>query len=180
MTFRRVYSPADIATVSELAHEIWNEHYVSIIGQDQVDYMVERFQSRRAIRDQIESGTEYYLIMDGRRSVGYLAVVPEPGEVSLLLSKIYVKKQSRGLRFGKLAVRFTEELCRERKIRTIWLTVNKQNKESIAWYEHMGFISAGPTTQDIGGGYVMDDFKFEKSVGHPEDLCEGLPQIEER
>jgi diamine N-acetyltransferase len=176
MTFRRVYSQADIATVSRLACEIWNEHYVSIIGQAQVDYMLERFQSQRAIRDQIDSGTEYYLIIHQRKAVGYVGVVPEPTTASLLLSKIYVRKQSRGLRLGKLALGFTEELCRQRNIRTIWLTVNKQNKESIAWYERMGFTSPGPAIQDIGEGFVMDDFKFEKSVDHPGDLGIRLPQ----
>jgi hypothetical protein len=61
--FRRVKSKKDIAEVARLAHEIWNEHYVSIIGQAQVDYMVKNFQSASAIAVQIAGGYEYYLIL---------------------------------------------------------------------------------------------------------------------
>jgi hypothetical protein len=47
--------------VAELARDIWTEHYVPIIGRDQVDYMLDRFQSSDAIARQIESGCKYYL-----------------------------------------------------------------------------------------------------------------------
>jgi len=47
----------------------------------------------------------------------------------------------------------------------MWLTVNKNNSHSIAWYSRMGFTNAGPILQDIGGGFVMDDFRMEKSIG---------------
>ena len=36
---------------------------------------------------------------------------------------------------------------------------------SIAWYTRMGFRNAGPIVQDIGAGYVMDDYRMEKVVG---------------
>jgi hypothetical protein len=44
----------------------------------------------------------------------------------------------------------------------------------------MGFTSPGPTIQDIGDGFVMDDFKFEKSVDHPGDLGIRLPQKKQK
>lgn len=31
--------------IADLAKTIWNQHYVNIIGQQQVDYMLEEFQS---------------------------------------------------------------------------------------------------------------------------------------
>ena len=41
----------------------------SIIGQEQVDYMLAEFQSEQAIEDQISGGYKYYLLVDGERSV---------------------------------------------------------------------------------------------------------------
>ena len=39
--------------IAKLAETIWHEHYEPILGVDQVNYMVEHFQSLRAMKDQI-------------------------------------------------------------------------------------------------------------------------------
>ena len=161
--FRRVESKECIERMARLAAEIWNEHYVSIIGQAQVDYMVEKFQGPRAIAEQIAGDYEYYLIEQAGDSVGYLALVPQPDN-TMLLSKIYVRSDARGRGLGRAAVEFAEQRCRQRNISTLWLTVNKHNSHSIDWYEHIGFENVGPIVQDIGHGFVMDDYKMQKPV----------------
>jgi len=161
--FHRVASPADIAVVANLAREIWVEHYVPIIGRAQVDYMLDRVQSESAIAQQINEGQEYYLISRDAPA-GYFAVLPEQSSRSMFLSKIYVRKGLRGRGLGKAAVEFIEGLCRARSLRTLWLTVNRNNSASIAWYERMGFRNAGPVVKDIGGGFVMDDYRMEKNI----------------
>ena len=72
----KVRKASQIKAVADLAREIWNEHFVPIIGQAQVDYMLERFQSAPAIRGQIAAGYEYYLVRDRGRYAGYFALVP--------------------------------------------------------------------------------------------------------
>jgi len=42
-----------------LAREIWTDHYVPIIGQAQVDYMLDTFQREEAIAAQLAGGYEY-------------------------------------------------------------------------------------------------------------------------
>ena len=163
--FQVVATETDVAEVARLADVIWREHYVPIIGQAQVDYMVSHFQSAQAIAGQVANGYEYYLIIYQGQSAGYAAAVADLDTSSLLLSKIYIEKSMRGHGLGKNALEFIEDLCRQRVIGTIWLTVNKNNIGSIAWYERVGFINAGPIVQDIGGGFVMDDFKMEKKIG---------------
>ena len=169
--FERVQSPEQIAAVTRLAREIWQEHYLPIIGQAQVEYMLEKYQSESAVAEQLKDGYEYYLIAHEGQSAGYLAVVPQPGK-QLLISKLYVRKSERGQGLGQAAVRFVEGLCRQRGIRTLWLTANKNNADSISWYLRMGFENAGPTVQDIGGGFVMDDFRFEKRFDRSEEPLE--------
>ena len=116
--FRRVESKECIERMARLAAEIWNEHYVSIIGQAQVDYMVEKFQGPRAIAEQIAGDYEYYLIEQAGDSVGYLALVPQPDN-TMLLSKIYVRSDARGRGLGRAAVEFAEQRCRQRNISTL-------------------------------------------------------------
>jgi diamine N-acetyltransferase len=163
--FRRVLSDQDIAEVARLARRIWNRHYVPIIGQAQVDYMLEKFQSERAIAEQVAGSYEYFLIVHEGEPAGYAAIVHERSPARMLLSKIYVRDDRRGLGLGGAALRFVEDLCRRADCRTLWLTVNKNNTGTIRWYERMGFSNAGPIVQDIGGGFVMDDFKMVKDVG---------------
>ena len=164
LELERVRSDEKVAEVAALADEIWNEHFPSIIGQAQVDYMLDKFQSERAIAEQIAGDYEYYLIEDEAVPVGYIALVPEQDKSSALLSKIYVQKRLRGRGLGKAALEFAEQLCRESNIATLWLTVNKHNSRSIKWYQRVGFTNVGPIVMDIGGGFIMDDFKFEKPV----------------
>ncbi len=164
-SFQAVHSEEQIVEVARLAREIWQEHYVSIIGQKQVDYMLENFQSERALVEQLGESYEYYIVIHHGQSVGYVAVVPNRSEPTLKISKIYVRKSERRHGLGKETLQFVENLCLQRGIKMIWLTVNKNNTHSIAWYSRMGFRNAGPMIQDIGGGFVMDDFRFEKTIG---------------
>ena len=52
-----------IEILSKLACEIWNQHFVPIIGQAQVDYMLNKFLSPKALTEQIASGYEYFLVL---------------------------------------------------------------------------------------------------------------------
>lgn len=160
-----VRSAAQIADAAHLAREIWQEHYLPIIGLEQVDYMVSKFQSERAITDQIADAYEYFVVVQDEKSMGYMAVVPKMSEASLMLSKIYVKKSARGRGLGRKMLEFMDNLCRHRNIKKIWLTVNKNNRHAIAWYSRMGFINTASLIQDIGEGFVMDDFRMEKTIG---------------
>lgn len=90
--FRPVISKEDISEVAQLAREIWQEHYLPIIGQDQVDYMLEKFQSRDAITRQIAQKYEYYLVLDRGQSAGYVGVVPNPGKQSSFSARFTSEK----------------------------------------------------------------------------------------
>lgn len=160
----RVETDDDIAAVVRLAGEIWCEHYVSIVGRAQVDYMLEKFQSAAAIRDQIDRGFEYYRIIADDSDAGYVAIVPDADPGVLFLSKIYVARAFRGRGLGAQALALVEARCREFDCRMIRLTVNRHNSDAIAWYASKGFVNLRSLVQDIGGGFVMDDFVMEKTV----------------
>ena len=162
MTIEEVKTEAQIETVARLAHEIWNQHFIPIIGKAQVDYMVEKFQSKRAISEQIKNGYSYYLLKAGVEYVGYTGVCPREDE--LFLSKLYIRASQRGKGLGRNAVEFLEDLAGEKGLSRITLTVNKNNTDSIKAYEKLGFANLGVFVQDIGGGFVMDDYKMEKVV----------------
>jgi ribosomal protein S18 acetylase RimI-like enzyme len=162
MTFLEISTEDQIKLVELLAREIWTEHYTPIIGSGQVEYMLDKFQSRQAIAEQIRTGVLYFLMQDDGQYIGYLAVQTRGDE--LFLSKIYVASSHRGEGHGRKAIGFIESLARTKGLRKIVLTVNKNNRKSIAAYERTGFKRTKELVQDIGNGFVMDDYQMEKTV----------------
>ena len=155
-----VKTTSDFQIVADLAKEIWTEHYTPIIGSQQVTYMLKKFQSAAAIQNQIENGALYYLISLRKSPTGYFSI--SINENFLFLSKLYVLKSARGNGLGSMALAFIEESARKHKCPKIRLTVNKYNSNSIHAYTKMGFQNIEAIVQDIGNGYVMDDYVLEK------------------
>lgn len=162
--FIPVESEAELATVAALAHEIWYEYYVALIGRAQVDYMVAKFQSVPAMAQQIREGYEYFLVQRDAKTIGYCAVQQQPG--ALFLSKLYLHRDSRGSGTGRVCMELIERLAGQRGLGLLWLTVNKGNP-AVNAYKRLGFEIAADLVMDIGGGFVMDDFRMEKMLSAP-------------
>ena len=160
----RVSDDARIDAVVALAQEIWRKHYTPIIGEAQVEYMLDKFQSAPSIAAQIAAGYEYFVVIDGDELLGYFAVVPCPEESRAQLSKIYVKREQRRHGVGRAIVSFVEKRCAAAGIRELWLTVNRNNAGPMAFYKRMGFVRSGCLIQDIGSGFAMDDFTMAKPI----------------
>lgn len=155
--------PGEIPALAGLAAEIWREHFPPIIGAEMVEYMLEKFQSETAIRQQMTGqGVHYYFIKYGGQAAGYMAIRPEPD--SLFLSKIYLRKAFRGKKLSRIAMDFLVSFCREHRLRRIWLTVNRFNLGPIAAYEKLGFRKVRTQCVDVGQGYVMDDYVMVKDI----------------
>jgi len=165
--------PQRIEETARLAHEIWNEHFPEIIGQPQVDYMLNKFQSVRAISQQIENAYGYYLIERSGEVVGYLALLAsasttEVKSSSVQLSKLYLLKAARHQGVATQVVALIRVIVLEQGGSTIWLTVNKYNNAAIKAYHRLGFVTEGDVVADIGGGFVMDDYKMTLRIGSAE------------
>ncbi|WP_136480835.1 GNAT family N-acetyltransferase [Cognatitamlana onchidii] len=148
--------------IQRLASSIWKAHYTPIIGEEQVLYMLDKFQSAKAIESQIKGGFKYYILSFENLPVGYLAIKKE--EDSLFLSKIYVLDKYRGQKIGKKAMAFITEKAYHYKLSKIRLTVNVNNINAILAYKKMGFLNNGPLVTDIGNGYIMDDYEMIKQI----------------
>lgn len=146
-----------VEAVSALAESIWHEHYTAIIGEAQVRYMIDKYQSVNAVEAQIkEEGYLYFLITDRDEYVGYVGM--QPREENLFLSKVYVHADARGRGLARRALHYAEQIARAKGLSSITLTVNRNNRIAIDVYKTMGFAIVGEQVADIGGGYVMDDY----------------------
>lgn len=162
MHIEKATTEEDLHKIAELAEIIWHQHFTPIIGKEQVIYMVDKFQSFPALKEQLTSGYEYYRIFDQDDFCGYCGIHPENGK--LFLSKLYLKKEARGRHLASQTFNFLKQLCRERGLSAIWLTCNKHNDNTLAVYRHLGFKTVDTQVADIGNGFVMDDYIMEVTI----------------
>ena len=161
-TLIKVSTYRSITELARLAGEIWNEYFPPLIGQDQVDYMVEKFQSIEAINEQINSGYDYYFISDHDQNVGYTGLIGQPDRGAIQISKLYLLKDWRGRGIAGQVLESISAMALQGGYNKLYLTVNKYNHLAINAYEKYGFSRVGDIVMDIGGGFVMDDFEMQK------------------
>lgn len=156
-------SQSNLPTIINLAKEIWNGHYISIIGQQQVDYMLEKMYSIAALQKQMEDGHCFYLIKPEEEIIGFVSVSISANEEALTLHKIYIKTEAQGNGYGSDLLEEIFDLYP--KASSISLTVNRQNFKSINFYFKNGFTILAVADFDIGGGYLMNDFIMVRWIG---------------
>ncbi|MFI1743130.1 GNAT family N-acetyltransferase [Thalassobellus sediminis] len=152
----------DYECISKLAHTIWHEHYIKIISLEQIEYMLEKYNSVKSIEERVQAGVKFYCLTYNDKPVGYTAI--ENKSDYLYISKLYVLKTYRGKKIAKAAMLFTESMAKAQNISVIKLNVNKYNTNSMLAYEKMGFVKTASTIEDIGNGFVMDDYLMEKQI----------------
>jgi len=156
VSITEVFDAEDLRETARIANISWTETYVPIIGREQTEYMIEKFQSYDVMLDAIEQGQRYYLISFERTHCGYFCLAYENDKV--FLSKLYVLKEFQRKGIATSAFEFIKILCDGRKI---YLTVNRNNLKAISFYGKAGFVKAYDQVKDIGNGFVMDDHIME-------------------
>lgn len=78
VSIKKVSTDEELKEVAELAESIWHEFFPSILSEEQINYMVEKFQSYDAMKNQINSQNYYYLAVRNDDDLcGYIALKPE-------------------------------------------------------------------------------------------------------
>lgn len=167
LIFEPVETDEQIVGLSQIADEIWHEYWPALIGEAQTDYMVEKFQSEEAIRrDMAENNYEYWILLDGdtEEVVGYTGGHEEPETNRYFISKIYLFESQRGKGYARQVVDFYNDLCLERNLHAMYLTVNKGNELGVRAYKGTDFEIIDAVETDIGKGFIMDDFIMERKA----------------
>lgn len=145
----------DMETISKLADTVWNQHYRSIITQEQINYMLGKMYCLESLRDQMENqGHRFFLIAIEGKTLGFISVRQESGE-EWLLNKFYIDQTFAAKGIGSKSFDLLMESLKPSKMT---LTVNRQNFKSINFYFKKGFVIERVADFDIGEGYVMNDF----------------------
>jgi diamine N-acetyltransferase len=147
---------SDVPVIISLAEEIWWKHYPSIIGEEQVKFMLDLMYSSEALEKQMqENGHQFFLIKEGENAIGF-ASVAEPEKDELFINKFYILQQEQGRSIGVQVYEQVLKLFSSKK--KVRLTVNRQNYKSINFYFKLGFKIEKVIDVDISNGYQMNDF----------------------
>ncbi len=157
MKFNVVQNEQDIKNIEMMASVIWPIAYKDILEVNQIKYMLNKYLSVAAIKDNISNHYTYMILEDEDTKVGFMAYYISDDK--LFLSKLYILPNMQNKGYATKAIDYLKKLNLD-----IELTVNKNNKNAYEKYIHLGFKNINSVVADIGNGYVMDDYimKLEK------------------
>lgn len=150
----------DLGTIAKMAGEIWNAHYVGMLGQEQVNYMLEKFYNRQSLVEQMLKGHRFYLVGRNGKQIGFLSV-SSANNLDYFLHKLYIYTDESNAGSGTETLDRLIELAHPK---SLTLTVNRQNYKSINFYFKNGFKITAVENFDIGNGYEMNDFVMMRKV----------------
>ena len=157
----------DIPALQSLARLIWKEAYSAILSDDQIKYMLELMYSGKVITRELFSGVVWDIIVDNNNTCGFLSYAFGEDN-SVKLSKSYIEKEARGKSVAAESINRVLRYAEDNGKKSVFLTVNKNNKRAIRAYEKNGFTITDSVITDIGNGFVMDDYIMECPVKSPQ------------
>jgi len=157
---------SDASLIQRLAESIWWKHYPSIIGEEQVRFMLNKMYNLETLENQISEERQLYFILENdAQELGFICI--ELHENSLaFIHKFYILQNQQRKGSGALALELILKQFSE--INCIRLQVNRQNYQAINFYFKQGFVIEEVADFDIGDGYFMNDFimKWNKILFH--------------
>ena len=157
-------TPADLPTIERLAHTIWPPTFGDILSPEQIAYMLEMMYSQAALREQIEErGHQFLLLREGDTVVGYVSYQFDYLPETTKIHKLYLLPQTQGKGYGRDLIDAVAERARAAGQQRLRLDVNYQNP-AVGFYQHLGFDIVERMDTEIGNGFLMEDYVFEKEV----------------
>jgi ribosomal protein S18 acetylase RimI-like enzyme len=153
---------SDMPVVHNLAHEIWPVSYLEILGQAQLDYMLDKIYSLPSLLHQFEVLKHHFiLVWEDETPIGFASFSPHSDDASAYhLNKIYVHPSQQGKNLGRRMLEYIIKEIKKAGAKALQLNVNRHNK-ALHFYEKQGFKIIRQEDIDIGSGYFMNDYVME-------------------
>jgi ribosomal protein S18 acetylase RimI-like enzyme len=153
---------ADLPTIQEIAKVTWGPTYTHIIGEEQVEYMLGKMYNIGALQEQLAQGHKFLIAEQGAKKVGFASYSRDEGD-AFHLHKLYVLPEAHGQGVGKLLMNEVLNKVRMEGGKHLRLNVNRYNKAK-DFYESAGFKIKESVDNEIGNGFLMNDYIMEKTI----------------
>lgn len=155
---------SDIQTIQKIALEAWYPTYEDILSPEQSAYMLEMMYSTESLINQMDNKQHFILLYNEIVCVGFLSFeFYSHSQKKLKIHKFYLLPDAKDKGYGKYLLSFVEDIASKNQCDIITLNMNKFNT-TYGFYLKMGFSKAREENIEIGGGYIMEDFVFEKDL----------------
>ena len=147
----------------DLAGRVWRACYPGIISPRQIDYMLAQRYKPGLVRQLLARGDLWLAARAGDELIGFAHAHPlAAGDYKL--DKLYVHPDWQRHGIGGQLIAEVARHAREHGCTRLALRVNRQNHNAVQAYLKHGFRVADVVVEDIGGGYVMDDYVMVKAL----------------
>ena len=148
----------DIPVIQEIARITWGPTYVDLIGQEQVDYMLEKIYSKGVLLEDMMKGATFLLAELNGKCVAFASYsIIDHENCIYKLHKIYVLPEAHGQGVGKFLMNEVVNKSRSAGGKSLELNVNRKNKAK-DFYERAGFTIKETVDIEIGNGFYMNDY----------------------
>lgn len=141
----------------DLAGKIWRTCYPGMIPAEQIEYMLAQRYKPGLVRQLLARGDLWLAGRAQDELIGFAHGHPLPGD-DYKLDKLYVHPDWQRHGIGGALIAETARHAREHGAERLVLRVNRGNHPAIQSYLKHGFRIATLMMEDIGGGFVMDDY----------------------
>lgn len=156
---------SDIPVIRSIACAIWPAVYKDLLSDEQISYMMDMMYADQVIEKELANGVEWYLLKYENKTVGYCSIYFI--DKVCKLDKIYISEEFRRCGIGRQTIEFVQKTATLRGAEKLILNVNKYNTKAQAAYKKYGFKHLRDEVNDIGNGFVMDDFVLALDISHP-------------
>lgn len=154
---------AEVEALVDLAGVIWRECYPGIVTLEQIEYMLAQRYKPGLIRQLMARGDLWLAARAGDELVGFAHGHPLQGG-DYKLDKLYVHPDWQRHGIGGGLIDAVARHARAHDAARLVLRVNRGNPNAIAAYLKNGFQVATLVVEDIGNGFVMDDYVMAKDI----------------
>ncbi len=165
-----VATEKQIVEIEEAANHVWHNYYRDIFSPQQIDYMLEKYQSKEALKRQMSEGNIYFMLISDGSFAGYMCYKMYSDYV--FISRLYIKAEYRRQGLAKKAIDRLDKLLKSgnsddvglSNIKKLRLNVERENYFAINVYEHLGFTKTKAVDTDIGSGFVCKEYVMERKI----------------
>lgn len=153
-----------IFIIKSLSDRIWPHTFKEILTGEQIAYMMDMMYSQTALEKQMQEGHRYLLVEENGEYLGYLSYqvnYKSPGITKV--HKIYVLPSLQGKGVGRFFIDTVGEIAKKNGNTELSLNVNRFNK-ALDFYKKMGFEIMYSEDNDIGNGFLMEDYVMNKKL----------------
>lgn len=151
----------DLEIIRDIAAATWPSTYLDIIGQAQIDYMLDKMYNKGELLKQLMEGHIFLIAEEGEKQLGFAGYSITGHEERIYkLHKLYVLPSAHGKGVGKILINEVFNQVKDAGASALQLNVNKYNKAK-DFYLKGGFTIKESVKLDIGEGFFMDDYVME-------------------